>query len=120
MGIASMGRSFSTSCVECTEPIASVCGFIPVIHTWGPASRHAGPHDPQTGALGTPMATHVFRKLVQRIREEFENAPDLRLTASEAARFFGLDLAMCERVLAELRLAGFLARDADERYVHPA
>jgi hypothetical protein len=108
MAIAYTAESFSTSCADRAQFIASVCGFIPVVHT------------PQAGAPGTPMATHVFRKLVQRIREEFENAPDLRMTANEAARFFGLDLAMCERVLAELRLVGFLARDADERYAHPA
>jgi Fic family protein len=62
------------------------------------------------------MSTLFFRKLVQRIREEFENAPDLRMTVSEAARFFGLDFATCERVLGELLSIGVLARDADCRY----
>src|SRR5688572_32800326 len=41
-----------------------------------------------------------FRKLVQWIREEFEAAPDLRLPTREAAAFLGLDVDMCDRVLA--------------------
>ena len=62
------------------------------------------------------MQTFLFRKLVQIIREEFERAPDLRLTASEGARFWALDLATCEQVLQELRRVGYLAMGADARY----
>jgi Fic family protein len=84
---------------------APACEFISSIHT------------PQAGAHGgRHMQLTFFRKLVQRIREEFEEAPGLRVTLSEAARFWGLDLATCERVLTELLSAGFLARGADERY----
>ena len=60
--------------------------------------------------------TTVLVKLSYRIREEFEEAPDLRLSVSEAARFWGLDLATCEEVLAQLVTTGFLARGADQRY----
>ena len=62
------------------------------------------------------MQTFSFRKLVQLIREEFEEAPDLRVTAGEAARFWALDLSTCERVLTELLRAGFLALGTDARY----
>jgi Fic family protein len=62
------------------------------------------------------MRPIFFWKLVQRIREEFEDAPGLRLTLTEGARFWGLDLATCERVLAEPLAGGFLARGADEQY----
>lgn len=55
-------------------------------------------------------------KLVQRIREEFQEAPGLRLTSDQAARFWGLDLQTCEAVLDELRRAGFLLQRADGRY----
>jgi DNA-binding IclR family transcriptional regulator len=55
-------------------------------------------------------------KLAQRIREEFQEAPGLRLTSSQAARFWGLDLQTCEQVLDELRQAGFLWKTADGRY----
>jgi hypothetical protein len=57
-----------------------------------------------------------FRKLVQIIREEFEETPGLRVTVAEAARFFALDRPTCERVLTELLGAGFLALGVDARY----
>lgn len=53
--------------------------------------------------------------LVQRIREEFEEAPGLSITMREAARFWGLDEPTCERVLAELLAAGFLAKGSTKR-----
>ena len=55
-------------------------------------------------------------KLAQRIREEFQEAPGLRLTSNQAARFWGLDLRTCEEVLNELLQAGFLWKTADGRY----
>ena len=58
-----------------------------------------------------------FHKLVQRIREEFDYFPGLSLSAVEAARFWALDFALCQRVLKELLISGFLIRDSDERYV---
>jgi DNA-binding IclR family transcriptional regulator len=62
------------------------------------------------------MPPLFFRKLVQRIREEFENAPDLRMTIGEAARFFALDFATCERVMIELLRTGSVTRGPDQRY----
>ena len=85
---------------QCTT--ASACTFIPFI--------------PQAGVAGTVMEMKSFRKLVQWIREEFEAAPDLRLTTREAAAFLGLDLATSERVLSQLLRAGFLAQGGDGRY----
>jgi hypothetical protein len=58
----------------------------------------------------------VLLNLVQRIREEFEEAPGLHFTVSEASRFWGLDEPTAERVLAQLLATGFLARGDDERF----
>ena len=58
----------------------------------------------------------ILQKLTQRIREEFEEAPGLTLTASEAASFWDLDEMTCRQVLGRLRADGFLARDASRRY----
>ena len=58
----------------------------------------------------------AFVKLVQRIREEFEEAPGLRMTVSEGSRFWGLDEGTCGQVLGRLLAAGFLAKGVDERY----
>ena len=57
-----------------------------------------------------------FRKLVQWIREEFEEAPNLRLNTREAAAFLGLDLDTCDRVLSQLLSIGALTRGADGRF----
>jgi len=56
------------------------------------------------------------RKLVQRIREEFEETPGLRLSVHEASRFWALDETTCEVVLAELVSTGFLAQGIDDRF----
>jgi hypothetical protein len=66
------------------------------------------------GSFGPPP--FPFRKLVQRIREEFDYFPGLRLSACEAARFWFLDPATCRHVLSELLAAGLLAVDSDGRY----
>ena len=58
----------------------------------------------------------VSINLVQRIREEFEEAPGLRITVSEGSRFWGLDETTCEQVLARLLAAGFLVQGVDQRY----
>jgi hypothetical protein len=58
----------------------------------------------------------VLQKLTQHIREEFEEAPGLRLTVGEAARFWGLDLMTCRQVLGRLRDVGFLTAGPDARY----
>jgi Fic family protein len=55
----------------------------------------------------------ILQKLTQRIREEFEEAPGLTLTVSEAARFWDLDEMTCRQVLGRLRAAGFLAGDGN-------
>jgi len=57
-----------------------------------------------------------FAKLVQRIREEFEEAPGLEITVDEGARFWGLDRSTCELVLARLHHLKFLVRTAGGRY----
>ena len=58
----------------------------------------------------------VVFKLAQRIREEFEEAPEARFTLREASQFWGLDEGMCTLVFARLLAVGFLSKDANERY----
>ena len=65
---------------------------------------------------GAQAVEAVSLNLVQRIREEFEEAPGLRVNVKEASRFWGLDEATSGRVLEQLLAVGFLARGGDERY----
>jgi hypothetical protein len=65
------------------------------------------------------LETHAAKELLnlrRRIRDEFEEAPGLRLSIDEGARFWGLDENVCELVLSELVDDGFLARGSDHRY----
>jgi hypothetical protein len=64
----------------------------------------------------TPAVAVERRKLIQRVREEFEEIPGLRFTVQEAARFWALDEDTCESILLNLAAAGFLARVSDSRF----
>jgi hypothetical protein len=59
-----------------------------------------------------PAAT----RLVQRIREEFEEAPGLQITVGEGVLFWALDPETCRDVLTQLHEMGFLALTDDGRY----
>ena len=72
--------------------------------------RVAAMHDMMT------FAAMERRRIVQRIREEFLETPGLRLNVYEAARFWGLDEAICAWILSELAAEGFLAEGADQRF----
>jgi hypothetical protein len=48
------------------------------------------------------------RDLRCRIRAEFEEMPGLKLTLRQASRLFNIDIAKCERVLAQLVVLGAL------------
>ena len=55
-------------------------------------------------------------QLRTRIAGEFRDMAGLSLTLRQASRLFGLDTAMCERLLNELVAAGFLQRRRDDSY----
>jgi hypothetical protein len=62
---------------------------------------------------GRQLATS---RLVQRIQAEFEEAPGLAITVERGVRFWALEAATCERVLTNLREAGFLIKSADGHF----
>ena len=59
---------------------------------------------------------NVLDKMAQLIKEEFEEAPDLRMTVREASKFWALDETTCGQVLGRLLEAGYLAKGQDQRY----
>ncbi len=66
--------------------------------------------------MGGGSLSPMIAKLVQRIREEFDEAPGLQVTVTEGARFWALDLDTCAVVLASLQQSGFLVRSPIGRY----
>jgi DNA-binding IclR family transcriptional regulator len=55
-------------------------------------------------------------QLRTRIAGEFRDMAGLSLTLPQASRLFGLEAAICERLLNELVGAGFLQRRQDDSY----
>ena len=63
-----------------------------------------------------PLLRSPLVHLVQRIRAEFEESPDLAITVREGARFWVINSETCTRVLTELHDTGYLEKAADGRY----
>jgi Fic family protein len=55
--------------------------------------------------------------LTDRVRGEFLEMPGLRLTPAQASRLWAVDRATSERILDELKSAGFLARTREGAYL---
>jgi hypothetical protein len=69
-----------------------------------------------TEHVGTSSGRRRIEDLVMRIEGEFLDQPELRLTASEAQRRFGIDEITCDAVLDALVDAGVLFKTADRVY----
>jgi hypothetical protein len=72
---------------------------------------------PRKGALTIPAPPQPLKRLIRRIRGEFNEMPGLRLTVAQAQRLWGLDPAACDTVLSALIDVGFLIRSRDGAYV---
>ena len=59
-------------------------------------------------------------ELLQRVREEYREVPNLRLTPSQAARLFGMEPSECAALLDALVNEHFLTRTADGLFVRSA
>ena len=59
-------------------------------------------------------------ELLQRVREEYREMPNLRLTPSQATRLFGVDPSQCAALLDALVNEHFLTRTADGLFVRSA
>lgn len=62
------------------------------------------------------MSTIVSSDILEVIRDEYEEMPELRLTLMQAARLWDLDLATARALLDEFVREGFLTRTPAGRY----
>lgn len=62
-------------------------------------------------------ASHSTATLVSRIRSEYGEMPGLKLTVAQAQRLWDLDRELCDSLMADLVMSGFLARTRDGAYV---
>lgn len=58
--------------------------------------------------------------LVNRVRAEFNEMPDLRLTLPQAQRLWGVEPAVCETVVDVLVRTSFLRKAEDGTFVKAA
>lgn len=75
-------------------------------------SRQASRNASLTQAHAAPLE----RALILRVHGEYDEMPGLCLTLDQAARLFGLDRQLCERLLAYCVHAGIL-RESHGRFV---
>src|SRR5262245_10212465 len=57
------------------------------------------------------------REILNRIRMEYTEMPDLKLTPSQARRLWNLSQEACERALSTLVAAGFLQQSRDGEFL---
>ncbi|HEX6464972.1 MAG TPA: hypothetical protein VFZ98_10975 [Vicinamibacterales bacterium] len=55
--------------------------------------------------------------VLQRIQGEYSEMPGLRLTAAQAQRLWGLERAVCDRLLGALVDAKFLSQTRDGAFI---
>lgn len=68
-------------------------------------------------AAPPPASADVPGALLTRARSEFLEMPGLKLTTRQAARLWGVDGTVCERLLGYLVASGFLWRARDGSYL---
>ena len=56
-------------------------------------------------------------EILQRVRQEYRETPNLRLTPSQATRLFGVEPSVCAALLEALVNEQFLSRTADGLFV---
>jgi hypothetical protein len=64
-----------------------------------------------------PTNANLDGDLLTRIRMEYIEMPDLRLTGQQASRLWNLDQAACDKILATLIQDHFLSQTGDGSYV---
>ena len=88
-------------------------------HGWRVAIHYRG-HDSfqaHRGALTKPKQDQPLEGVLRRIRGEYIEMPELRLTTAQAQRLWGLDRAACEALIGALVDAKFLFRTPDGAFV---
>ncbi len=67
----------------------------------------------------TPSPGQIV-EIVKRIRVEYVEMPDLRLSLAQARRLWNLPADLCETALSTLVQSGFLARTPDGSFLRTA
>ena len=63
------------------------------------------------------MRTSLQQQVLNRIRAEFEEMPDMKLTSEQIQRLCGVNRSLCESALESLVQTQFLSVSSDRRYM---
>jgi response regulator of citrate/malate metabolism len=63
------------------------------------------------------MSTSLQQQALNRIRAEFEEMPDMKLTIEQIQRLCGVNRSLCEAALESLVQTQFLSVTPDRRYM---
>jgi response regulator of citrate/malate metabolism len=63
------------------------------------------------------MRTSLQQQVLNRIRAEFEEMPDMKLTIEQIQRLCGVNRSLCEAALESLVQTQFLSVTSDRRYM---
>ena len=63
------------------------------------------------------MRTSLQQQVLNRIRAEFEEMPDMKLTSEQIQRLCGVNRSLCEAALESLVQTQFLSVTSDRRYM---
>ncbi len=74
----------------------------------------------EAGFVGISPRPTPPEDLLHRVREKYRETPNLRLTPSQAQRFFELEPFMCVAILEALLKENFLFRTSDGVFVRSA
>lgn len=70
--------------------------------------------------MDIPTPASPLEELLQRVRDEYADRPNLRLTPSQAQQVFGLEPAACVAILEVLMTENFLTRTNEGYFVRTA
>jgi response regulator of citrate/malate metabolism len=63
------------------------------------------------------MRPSLQQQVLNRIRAEFEEMPDMKLTSEQIQRLCGVNRSLCEAALESLVQTQFLSVTSDRRYM---
>jgi hypothetical protein len=100
----------SLRCAECVDPVeADVYGLYRLVPRIGVRSEPS-----KCPGCKPEFVVEPSRELLDRIRGEFLEMPDLKLTTAQGCRLWNLAEALCRDALDLLRAEGFLVRTRPE------
>jgi hypothetical protein len=67
--------------------------------------------------MSTPPGSAPLAALLQRVREQYQEMPALKLTKPQATRLFGVAPSVCTTMLRALVMENFLSRTGEGVFV---